>query len=132
MVIKDARLICMSAVFSGLICLMIITVFYCKSSKLVSKMYSRMMSSAIQVKTKDLYIYSYLRLFMFGPVIMYMGLTILYPSYSSTLQCISTLLLGFAGFTNVLVYFVQRRRFAMSGRISMECFPILHGQCCNN
>ena len=116
-----------TAVFA--IITILITFFYCRSASLI-KSYSRIMRSAIQIRLRDVYIYSFLPLIHLGvgQSSTYFFDVCLFSSCSeqewqvlSIVIEIAQCLVGLTGFTNTMVFFVQRMKSSEEGnRTSIE------------
>ena len=75
------------------------------------------MRDAIQIRTRDLFIYALLTLFTFGS--LWLG-SLPVVSNSTTISTVQHILVGLLGFMNSLVFFFQRIRSQETGRMAAE------------
>ena len=91
-----------------LIPLMFVIICYLKSVYLL-KLHSDIILSAIQLKVKDVYIYTFVQIFTYIPTIVFFVLRLTY--YNTDFGAWGTLpgfFLGLSGFANCFVYFFKR------------------------
>ena len=93
--------------------LIFIAIYYCKSIFIV-RTHSDMMLSAVQINTRDLYIYTFLPVMTYGPAILNIF------KDNETLVDLQRVLVGLSGFLNAVAYMFQRMRSSEVDRISVE------------
>ena len=113
--------VCISTMVPLIVPLSLILFLYWKSVCLLRE-HSDIVLAAIQLRARDLYIYSFVTMLTIGPTIVYYALRLIYVTADfNPWDKIAYSTVGLGGFANSLVYFFQRRSSIQENqKIQME------------
>ena len=128
--------VCISTMVPLIASLSLILFLYWKSVCLLRE-HSDIVLAAIQLRARDLYIYSFATILTIGPSIVYYTLKLIYITADfNPWDKIAYSTIGLGGFANSLVYFFQRRISIGDGRKTkmekLECLAIERSDSINN